>query len=168
MTYGEGKHKFKTANGLGDINGASFKSKIYDFEARLGRKYTFTNAYIKPYLGIGTTKVDEKKIEKLNMDRFKKTEGYAILGTYGALNFGKLDLFGNIEYTQRLEKDSYHAKRRAFNSSYNMDPLNYSRAEYNFSLGARYNITEAFNVSTNYELDNLKNSIIKVGFGLEF
>ncbi len=167
MTYGRGKHKFTTGNGLGMMEGAEYTSKIYDFDLRWGTKYGFSNGYIKPYLGFGVTLVDEKEIEKIGAGKSFEDIEYGILGTYGEMNFGKIDLFGNFEYTQRLEKKSYHGKR-SYNGLQNIAPLNYSRAEYNLGLGMKYRITDAFNVTANYELDNFKNHVVKLGLGAEF
>ena len=166
FTYGEGKHKFKAPNVLSKAHDMEYKSKIYDFDWRMGTKYAFENGYIKPYLGFGVTLVDEKEIEKIGAGNATDYFEYTIVGAYGELNFGKIDLFGNFEYTQRLSKDSYHVKRSY--GSYGIDPLKYSRAEYNLGLGAKYRVNDMFNVSANYELDNFKNNIFRVGFGMEF
>ena len=166
MTYGYGSHKFETETGLGDYHGMSYKSKIYDFDMRFGTKYGFSNGYIKPYIGLGVTLIDEKEIEKIGAGSAVEDWAYSVMGTYGEVSFGKVDLFGNFEYTQRLDKDSYHGKRD-YKDGY-IAPLKYSRAEYNLGLGMRYKVTDILDITANYELDNFKNHAVKIGFGMEF
>lgn len=167
FTHGTGKHKFTAENQADEIHNAEYTSKIYDFDWRMGTKYGFENGYIKPYFGFGVTLVDEKEIEKINAGKAEDYFEYLVGGAYGELNFGKLGLYGNMEATYRLDESSYHV-RRSYKGTAEMAPLRYCRMEYNLGLGAKYRVNDMFNVNANYELDNFRNNIFKVGFGMEF
>ena len=49
-----------------------------------------------------------------------------------------------------------------------MAALDYEQGVFNLGLGAKYNISDNFNLSAGYELYDTKNNIFRVGLGLEF
>ena len=159
-----------TADDLKELAGqfkAEYKSKIMDFDAKLGYKYYFNNGYIKPYFGLGVTKVDEGKIEKIGASETSKSGMNASIGILGQVIFGKFDLYGNIEYEYRFNKDSYHSKRD-FSSLYEIAPLNYSRGVVNLETGINYKINDRFKINMGYGLRETKNGMLKLGFETQF
>mgnify|MGYP000847964864 FL=1 len=167
LIYSSNKHAFDTNTGLGAIANAKYKSKILDFSVKAGYKFLFDNGYVKPYAGLGITKVKEGSIDKLHISNTSKTISEGIVGVYGEKSFGKLDLFGNLEYEQRFNKKSYHSERE-YSRRYTIAPLNYASGTINVEAGLKYNISDNFKIKTSYELRDSKNSLLKLGFGAEF
>ena len=167
LIYSTNRHKFKTGTGLGAINDAEYKSKILDFNTRLGYKFLFDGGYVKPYVGLGITKVKEDEIDKLKFSEASKTAMSTSLGVYGEKTFGKLGLFGNLEYEQRLGNKSYHAARER-SQRYEIAALKYAGGIINAETGIKYNFTDNFGMKASYELEESKNSIVKLGFHAEF
>lgn len=167
FTYSANKHKYETDSGLGLIHDAEYKSKIMDFDAKLGYKYYFNNGYIKPYFGLGVTRINEGKIEKIGASKASKTGMNASIGILGQVIFKKFDLYGNIEYEYRFNKDSYHSKRD-FSSLYEIAPLNYSRGVVNLETGINYKLNDRFKINIGYGLRETKNGMLKLGFETQF
>ncbi len=167
LIYSTNKHKFKTGIGLGAINDAEYKSKILDFNTKLGYKFAFDTGYIKPYVGLGVTQVKEGEIGKLKFSSASKTTMSGNVGVYGEKSFGKLDLFGNLEYEQRLGNKSYHSKRE-YSTRYDIAPLKYASGVINAEAGLQYNFSDNFRIKASYELRESKNSLVKLGVGTEF
>ncbi|AMD94850.1 autotransporter domain-containing protein [Leptotrichia sp. oral taxon 847] len=167
LIYSANKHKFETSKTLGAISDAEFKSKILDFSTKLGYKFLFGNGYIKPYVGLGLTKVKEGDIDKLNFSGTSTTSPNGTVGIYGETSLGKVDLFGNVEYEHRFSKKSYHREREHL-TRYELAPLTYSRGVVNAEAGLKYNIADNFGVKLSYELQDSKNSAVKLGFNAAF
>ncbi len=167
LIYSTNKHKFNTSNGLGAINGVNYKSKILDFNTRLGYKFLFDNGYVKPYIGLGITRVKEEDIDKLKFSDTSKTALNGSLGVYGEKSFGKFYLFGDLEYEHRFSNKSYHGVR-TYSTRYEIAGLDYKKGVVNFELGLRYNITDNFKINVAYQLSENKNNLMKFGFGFEF
>ena len=138
-----------------------------DFSTKLGYKFLFDNGYIKPYVGLGVTRVKEGDIDKLNFLGTSTTLPNGIIGIYGETSLGKVDLFGNVEYESRFSKKSYHREREHL-TRYELAPLSYSRGGVNAEAGLKYNVTNNFGVKLSYELQDSKNSAVKLGFNAAF
>ena len=167
LLYSTNKHRFETSKTLGAISDAEFKSKILDFSTKLGYKFLFDNGYIKPYVDLGVTRVKEGDIDKLNFLGTSTTLPNGIIGIYGETSLGKVDLFGNVEYESRFSKKSYHREREHL-TRYELAPLSYSRGGVNAEAGLKYNVTNNFGVKLSYELQDSKNSAVKLGFNAAF
>ena len=170
LTYGSNKHKY---NNYSDVK---FDSDVLDFQTRLGYKFrdeSDENTYVKPYVGLGVTSVKEDSftVGNVNYGKAKRSSGNATAGIYGQTKVGPVDLYGNLEYEQRFNKKSYHAERSvSLNGAEvaKLAALDYDQGVFNLGLGAKYNVSNNFNLSAGYELYDTKNSIFKVGLGLEF
>jgi len=170
LTYGNNKHKYD------DYSNVRFNSNVLDFQTRLGYKFKGEldeNTYVKPYIGFGVTSVKENSftIGNTNYGKAKKNSGNATLGIYGQTKVGSVDLYGNLEYEQRFNKKSYHGERSVFVNGVEtakLAALDYDKGVFNLGLGAKYNVSDNFNLSAGYELYDTKNSIFKLGLGLEF
>ena len=167
LLYSTNKHRFETSKTLGAISDAEFKSKILDFSTKLGYKFLFDNGYIKPYVGLGVTRVKEGDIDKLNFSGTSTTLPNGTVGIYGETSLGKVDLFGNVEYESRFAKKSYHREREHL-KRYELAPLSYSRGGVNAEAGLKYNVADNFGVKLSYELQDNKNSAVKLGFNAAF
>ncbi len=167
LIYSTNKHKFTTGTSLGAINDAGFKSKILDFNVRSGYKFSFDTGYIKPYVGLGITQIKEGEIGKLEFSSASKTTVSSSIGVYGKKSFGKVDLFGNLEYEQRLGNKSYHGKRE-YSGRYEIAPLKYAGGVVNAEAGVQYNFSDNFRIKASYELKDSRNSIVSLGIGAEF
>lgn len=167
LTYSNGRHKFKTATILSDLNNAKYTSKIWDWNARLGYKFLFSNGYIKPYIGAGVTNIHEGNIDKIEAGKTSSTTPNAAIGVYGQFNLNAVELFGNIEYERRLNKKSTHGKRH-YTSSYDIAKLKYRRSAVNAGIGVGYRITDAAKLNLGYELRDSENNQMKVGFEYKF
>ena len=167
LIYSSNNHKFETGTGLGAINEAEYKSKILDVSTKLGYKFLFDRGYIKPYATLGITNVKEGEIDKLKFSDASKTIMNGSIGIYGEKSFGKLELFGNLEYEQRFGNKSYHSERESL-TRYKIAPLKYSGGVVNAETGLKYNFSDNFGIKTSYELSENKNSSIKLGFNAEF
>lgn len=168
FTYGNSKHKYTNSE-------ASFKSDITDFQTRLGYKFkgSSDSTYLKPYAGLGITSVNEKEftLNGMTYGKAKNSSGNATAGLYGQTSLGPVDLYGNMEYVHRFDKDSYHGERDVLLNGAAVAKaraLDYKKGMFNLGLGARYNINSNFNLTVGYELHDTKNSVFKVGFGTEF
>ena len=138
-----------------------------DFSTKLGYKFLFDNGYIKPYVGLGVTRVKEGDIDKLNFSGTSTTLPNGTVGIYGETSLGKVDLFGNVEYESRFAKKSYHREREHL-TRYELAPLSYSRGGVNAEAGLKYNVADNFGVKLSYELQDNKNSAVKLGFNAAF
>lgn len=171
LTYGNNKHKYNS-----NYSNAKFDSDVIDFQTRLGYKFkddSNEDTYVKPYIGLGVTSVNEDSYSIGNIDfgKAKKTSGNATAGVYGQTKVGPVDLYGNIEYQQRFNRKSYHGERSITQNGVEvakMAALDYEQGVFNLGLGAKYNISDNFNLSAGYELYDTKNNIFRVGLGLEF
>lgn len=170
LTYGNNKHKYKN---YGNIN---FDSDVIDFQTRLGYKFrddSDENTYVKPYVGLGITSVKEDSftVGNTSFGKAKRSGGNATAGVYGQTRVGAVDLYGNVEYEQRFNRKSYNAERSISTNGVEvakLAALDYDQGIFNLGLGAKYNVSDNFNLSAGYELYDTKNSIFKVGLGLEF
>ena len=170
LTYGSNKHKYTNYDNI------KFDSNVLDFQTRLGYKFrdeTDENTYVKPYIGLGVTSVEEDSfsVGSLDFGKAKRSGGNATVGIYGQTKVGAVDLYGNLEYQQRFNKKSYHAERSVSSNGVEvakLAALDYDQGVFNVGLGAKYNVSNNFNLSAGYELYDTKNSIFKVGLGLEF
>ena len=167
LIYSANKHKFETGIGLGAINETEYKSKILDFNVKSGYKFLFDTGYIKPYVALGVTQVKEGEIDKLKFSGASKTTMSGHVGVYAEKSYGKLDLFGNLEYEQRFGSKSYHGKRE-YSTRYEIAPLKYSDGVINAEAGVQYNFSDNFRVKASYELKESKDSLVKLGIGAEF
>ena len=170
LTYGSNKHKYD------NYNNVKFDSDVIDFQTRLGYKFrddSDENTYVKPYVGLGVTSVKEGSftVGNVNFGKAKRSSGNATVGVYGQTRVGAVDLYGNVEYEQRFNKKSYNAERSISTNGVEvakLAELDYDQGVFNLGLGAKYNVSNNFNLSAGYELYDTKNSIFKVGLGLEF
>ena len=170
LTYGSNKHKYK------NYNNVKFDSDVLDFQTRLGYKFrddSDENTYVKPYVGLGVTSVKEGSftVGNVNFGKAKRSSGNATAGVYGQTRVGAVDLYGNIEYEQRFSRKSYNGERSISTNGVEvakLAALDYDQGVFNLGLGAKYNVSDNFNMSAGYELYDTKNSIFKVGLGLEF
>ena len=170
LTYGSNKHKYK------NYNNVKFDSDVLDFQTRLGYKFrddSDENTYVKPYVGLGVTSVKEGSftVGNVNFGKAKRSSGNATTGVYGQTRVGAVDLYGNIEYEQRFSRKSYNGERSISTNGVEvakLAALDYDQGVFNLGLGAKYNVSDNFNMSAGYELYDTKNSIFKVGLGLEF
>ncbi len=170
LTYGSNKHKYD------NYNNVKFDSDVIDFQTRLGYKFrddSDENTYVKPYVGLGMTSVKEDSftVGNTNFGKAKRSGGNATAGVYGQTRVGAVDLYGNVEYEQRFNKKSYNAERSISTNGVEvakLAELDYDQGVFNLGLGAKYNVSNNFNLSAGYELYDTKNSIFKVGLGLEF
>ena len=170
LTYGRNKHKYK------NYNNVKFDSDVLDFQTRLGYKFrddSDENTYVKPYVGLGVTSVKEDSftVGNVNFGKAKRSSGNATVGVYGQTRVGAVDLYGNVEYEQRFSKKSYNGERSISTNGVEiakLAALDYDQGVFNLGLGAKYNVSDNFNLSTGYELYDTKNSVFKVGLGLEF
>lgn len=111
LTYSHNSHKYENRNKVA-IEGTKFNSNIIDFQTRLGSKFSGNSGYVKPYIGLGVTRVEEGAIDKLNASKARGTSGNANVGVYGQVALGSaVDLFGNVEYEHRFNRKSYHRDR---------------------------------------------------------
>jgi len=170
LTYGSNKHKYN------NYNNVKFDSNVLDFQTRLGYKFrddADENTYVKPYIGLGVTSVKEDgfTVGNISYGSAKRSSGNATAGIYGQTKVGALDLYGNLEYEQRFSKKSYHGERKISSNGVEVAKLaglDYDRGVFNLELGAKYNVSDNFNLSAGYELYDTKNSVFKVGLGLQF
>ena len=170
LTYGSNKHKYKNYNNI------KFDSDVLDFQTRLGYKFrddSDENTYVKPYVGLGVTSVKEGSftVGNVNFGKAKRSSGNATTGVYGQTRVGAVDLYGNIEYEQRFSRKSYNGERSISTNGVEvakLAALDYDQGVFNLGLGAKYNVSDNFNMSAGYELYDTKNSIFKVGLGLKF
>ena len=170
LTYGSNKHKYN------NYNNVKFDSNVLDFQTRLGYKFrddTDENTYVKPYIGLGVTSVKEDgfTVGNISYGSAKRSSGNATAGIYGQTKVGALDLYGNLEYEQRFSKKSYHGERKISSNGVEVAKLaglDYDQGVFNLGLGAKYNVSDNFNLSAGYELYDTKNSVFKVGLGLQF
>ncbi|EKU70794.1 spherulation-specific family 4 protein [Selenomonas sp. F0473] len=167
LIYSTNQHKFRTNNGLGAIAGAEYRSRILDLNARLGRKLFFRHGYIKPYVGAGLTRVQEGAIGKLNVSGASRNALNGSVGVYGEKNFGKLLVFGDFEYEHRFGGGSYHGVRD-YAGRYDVAPLDYARGVFNFAVGARYSVSDLFQIETSYERQESKNKLLRVELSAQF
>ena len=79
----------------------------------------------------------------------------------------ELLVFGNVEYESRFAKKSYHREREHL-TRYELAPLSYSRGGVNAEAGLKYNVADNFGVKLSYELQDNKNSAVKLGFNAAF
>ena len=165
LTYSHNSHKYETADRV-PIEGVKFNSNIIDFQTRLGSKFGGESGYVKPYVGLGVTRVEEGAIERLGANKAKGTSGNANLGVYGQVALGSaVDLFGNIEYEHRFNRKSYHGDRELAGGG-KVEGLDYDGGM-KLGLGLKFKLSK-FNMTTAYELNDDRNNVFKVGFGAEF
>ena len=165
LTYSHNSHKYENRNKVA-IEGTKFNSNIIDFQTRLGSKFSGNSGYVKPYIGLGVTRVEEGAIDKLNASKARGTSGNANVGVYGQVALGSaVDLFGNVEYEHRFNRKSYHRDRDVKGGG-KIEGLDYDGGM-KLGLGLKYKFSK-FNMTTAYELNDDKNSVFKVGFGGEF
>ncbi|MBF4805143.1 MAG: autotransporter outer membrane beta-barrel domain-containing protein [Pseudoleptotrichia goodfellowii] len=165
LTYSHNSHKYENKDKV-IIEGVKFNSNIIDFQTRLGSKFSGNIGYVKPYVGLGVTRVEESAIDKLNASKARGTSGNANLGVYGQVTLGSaVDLFGNVEYEHRFNNKSYH-RDRDVKGGRKIEGLDYDGGM-KLGLGLKYKFSK-FNVTTAYELNDDRNSVFKVGFGGEF
>lgn len=165
LTYSHNSHKYETADRV-PIEGVKFNSNIIDFQTRLGSKFGGESGYVKPYVGLGVTRVEEGAIERLGANKAKGTSGNANLGVYGQVALGSaVDLFGNVEYEHRFNRKSYHGDRELAGGS-KVEGLDYDGGM-KLGLGLKFKLSK-FNMTAAYELNDDRNNVFKVGFGAEF
>ncbi|RRD40703.1 autotransporter outer membrane beta-barrel domain-containing protein [Leptotrichia sp. OH3620_COT-345] len=165
LTYSHNSHKYENRNKVA-IEGTKFNSNIIDFQTRFGSKFSGNTGYVKPYIGLGVTRVEEGAIDKLNASKARGTSGNANVGVYGQVALGSaVDLFGNVEYEHRFNRKSYHRDRDVKDGS-KIEGLDYDSGM-KLGLGLKYKFSK-FNMTTAYELNDNKNNVFKVGFGAEF
>ena len=164
LTYSHNTHDFKAPKRT--VKDFSFNSNIIDFQTRLSSKYSEDIGYVKPYAGIGITRVEEGTIDKIGVDKATGTSANATLGVYGQFALGTtIDLFGNIEYEHKFNMNSYQRERNS-KAGKKIESLNYDTG-INLGLGLKYKFSK-FNLTTAYELLNDKNSTFKIGLSSEF
>ena len=164
LTYSHNTHNFKAPERT--VKEFSFNSNIIDFQTRLSSKYSEDIGYVKPYVGLGITRVEEGAIDKLGIYKTSGTSLNATLGVYGQFALGTaVDLFGNIEYEHKFNRKSYYRERNT-KTGRKIEALEYDSG-LNLGLGLRYKFSK-FNLTTAYELLNDKNNTFKIGFSSEF
>ena len=89
------------------------------------------------------------------------------LGAYGERSFGRLGLFGAVEYGQRFSGQSYHAAR-GYSARYSIAPLDYASWVVGGEVGLGYSFAGRYRVQLSYGLNEMLSHQVRVGVGTEF